>query len=717
MKSKIARRPARPVAIRTPAPREDPLDILSTTRRNFYQSLLAAIRSDTGLLTETVQNMIRTYSRTQNSEKGVMQLLDCDVKELKDLILFLLQPPNLASLQLQTVIKTYLTALRIQHQDGIDEEDAGLEYNHRIYKRLQRYVKRHLSLYIPDLPPDQEKTDTDADKLRSDLSKINPTEDVFSVLFDSHIPIEEIKNFLAQNTFQTPAGEYNIKWSITSFMRRHQFDLIKKILNDGGPITDWKSVLPEDYYERYPQSLWSFKTWEEFNEILDKSLKYSMDVSEFIHLYLRSKIQPIVRIDADKRPIDRPEKKAEKTKSQRPPPPRILKLHNYREEIFIQRCRPFIRNLVAVLIRPVSGICDAYLGRPYEDYFFPTDSFFKDLVDCKTEQPRDVLHIHPDKKVRVFHLMADCRILPQTSSDYKKLCRYIETDQSTNTPRVKEFLLHTRLSALSSNDLNSIRQRIRADLSVFLSIIYDEKMDTDRIASIMEEAFFCSEHLNEYLSKAFDIFVQINPRYELSHLFPEIKERFNLFFYRLTEIPPVHIWFPRLGLLSEKQKDQFLNWLEHNRQTFIQEYIFSIIKVNYDFVKVKLSFESVVSKVPASCRSIEYDPQLHLAIMIQHKNEWFSLPTIANAILRHEEITDLPDSLLQTIETYFDLDRLYKGFTAALFDTGFELEEEKKDEIIPKNDFVLPVQSNHDDRHLPDFRQHAFDLLNRLQGY
>lgn len=716
-KTKLSRRPKAPANIRLPQQPviTDPLIILVDRRRDFFTHLLEKIQhlpEDLQVLPDAIQAEIRAHSRTQNSEKDLLLLTDYTIKELMEVLPFLLQPPHLRTIRLDPIIRSFISAYRLRQEDVLVEEDADLEYNHRIYRRLQRYVRQHLSIFIPDLPPDIEKTDVPMDQLQKDLYHLHPTDDLFESLFTSYIPDEIIKNFLATGAFQMPTGEYNIRWAVHSFTRHHQFDLIRKILEEEITVSDWKSRVPAPYYEKYPATFWKLQTWDEFASVLDHILRHSMDIDTFMRLYFKKDKRKLIHEAPEKshHPIHRNE-------------PKLLKIRNRAEELMIARYRPYIPGLATVLLKPVSPDCTDYLGGSFQDYFFPTDKFFHDLVEFPHDQPRDILHITIDiytepvvRKIRIFHLLTDGRILPQTSAEYKKGQRYLEEDRRPDRKTIRDFLLRSELSYLAINDLSFLRDKIRNDLSLFLNLLYTDKMDTDKIAAMIEESLLASSvRLEDYLSQAFSFFAQIHPRYELHMAFPEIRERWDMFFYRFDRVmPPLEIWFPRFHVFDETQRKEFLRWFDRNRLTFIQENLFLLLKQNYDFLRIKIPFESFHSKIPDNCVSATTDRKL--AILVSHDGAWFDLPRLGQAIRDEEELLDVPDPFLKLVKEHFVVDRITKGFAAILLPNGYELLDETENIIVPKNDFVLPiVPSVYPSEHLPDFKSQAFALLARLQ--
>jgi hypothetical protein len=310
--------------------------------------------------------------------------------------------------------------------------------------------------------------------------------------------------------------------------------------------------------------------------------------------------------------------------------------------------------------------------------------------------------------------MEDGRILPQSSADYAKGIRYIETDRRPDRKKVEEFLLKSQLCYLARRDLNFLRTKIRRDISIFLNLLYTDKMQTDKIASQLEHAVFLeSILLKDYLSKIFMIIVQIHPRYEMCSCFPEIHERWNLFFYRLDVVmPDVDVWFPRLHLFDEQQKDAFNRWLASNTANYRAELVLLLIKTNYDFLRVKIPLVSCASRVPDVCILATTDQKL--STLIFHRGQWLDLSRLGQALLDQDELVGVDDSFIKSIDHHFQTDRIAKGSSAVLLDTDYKIPDHE--DTLSKNDFVLPIiHLSEETDNLPEFRIHALAYLDRLE--
>lgn len=674
-------------------------------RRDFFLSVLSRLQQDH--VPDEIRTEMRAFARSQLSEVGILDAIDCSVDELRAVIEFLLLPTNLCLTNLGKPIREFLQDRRAN--DEIERHGAGEAtvegYDNRLWLRLARYARESLSTHIPGSGG---LVDTPIDQVEKDLHKLFVPDNPFASIFGHFIPEDVIKSFLV-----APHTDEGVRVAIHRFIREHSFDLIFQAFDLGfqpRSFEDWVEVFPRGFLDRFPPVMWKLTKVEDFRALHSAMMKTSFPIEDFVHAYLALSRKNLRLLDPVPRRVPSPA-----------PPRRAineLRVRNTGLAELIERTRPEIERHIAVLIEPLDNdltyTAQRYKGTPY---FYPTDAFFHDLVRNPVEQPRDVLSIMLSnfdpprvRRVRVAHLLDDGRIEPQTHSMFLKSRQRVDTDETIQIPHVIDHMLSLPLGSLSARDLTSLRDHFRKSISILLTDIFIEKLDTDSIASEIEDTIAAtSESLRHYLSRVFNVVLLIDPRYGMRELFPGIVDRLNMFYYRLETIGdlPVDFYYPQNALLEDTSS--FVSWRDTACRSFCTASIMRVLRVYYPFLRVTVQVDVVRGFKPV------YKPHQteSFTLLVPYKGKFLFLPDVARAILQQEELSATSKTFLDNIAVFFDLDRVKDAFAAILDTSGFEIQEETA--TAPS---VLRLDVSTDlpavEENLPGFRARAFALLDRL---
>lgn len=326
----------RPVALRSASRRPTAIS-LSDRRRDFFQRILVRLQElpDQERLPQDIQDELKKYSRSQNSEKIIVRLTDYPVFAVRQVLSSLLQDldGNLSAL-----VSNLLKEIRLS-----DETMKYMSDENRLKMKLNQYVEANLSKYLPTSAGGAE-TDVPMEQLQKDLAGFFTVDDdevvgnIFEPLFHSFLPEETIKLFLANTDATTP-----LQHQVSKFLDAHKFDLIRELFDNGfQPISpqDWKDALPPEYYERFPAVLWKLQRWDQFLPFIELSKRYSLSIHDFIKYSFYKDNERLIRIGheilEEKRSIPiRPSKHAP-----------FLNIFDENETLMLQRTRPWIDGLV-----------------------------------------------------------------------------------------------------------------------------------------------------------------------------------------------------------------------------------------------------------------------------------------------------------------------------------------------------------------------------------
>lgn len=658
---------------------------IADRRRDFFSGVLGRIKDlpDDSQLPGDVMDDMKKYSRSQTSEKPIIRLTDYPVGPVRTILSSLLQDldGNLSSL-----INDMLTKIKLS-----DETLRYMGHDEKLKHKLAEYFQTH------PLGPD----------LGKDLVAMD---EVFAPLFQTpYIQSDTIYTFLTTNNFIHTNGRVSIHHAISSFLHEHRFDPIRKLLLEEGfepkSNDDWK-ILPQEYYDQFPRAFWKLRTWDQFIPFVELSKRYSLDMGEFVKYSFYQK-----------------EKHIERATTIRPSPhPKFIAFYNHKEAELLQRTRPWVRNLVSVLIIPKKG-CERYTGRPYGKYNFPTDIFYKDLANYSYNQEKNslVLTIHNAElnihaEMKVYHLLQDGQILPQTYTVFEEGMRYMSTERPLlQFPKITEHFLNLPLADMSENDQNTVCQQIQHDLTFFLSMIMDEKLDFDAMASYMVSSLLDrnkDKPLREFLQHAFQYYFLFSPRYSLDLMSTIINQRMNLFFYRLDRLDelPVSFYYPQHPFLGEEKQQCFDRWHKRCQDNFVQETLYCLFMRNYPALRVKLQDNAFTSTPPKSIL-LGLEEGNKLSLLHPYRNQYIYLPDVASSILQNQEyLVDgkpVPGAVMDQIGSLFDLERVRAGLGSYMMDNDFELQAPS---FIPTTMTTnpTPIQPI---ATLPDFKQKAYAFL------
>ena len=372
---------------------------------------------------------------------------------------------------------------------------------------------------------------------------------------------------------------------------------------------------------------------------------------------------------------------------------------------------------------PKNG-CEQYTGRPYGKYNFPTDSFYKDLANLNYSSSQEKntcvftiqnaeLSIHAEMKI--YLLLQNGQIIPQTYSVFEDGVRYMSTERPRiQFPKITEHFLNLPLADMSENDQQTICQQIKHDLTFFLSMIMDEKLDFDAMAFSMVSSLMDKNKdkpLQEFLQHVFQYYFLFSPRYNLDLMSTVIKQRMNLFFYRLDQLDevPVSFYYPQYNFLGEEKQQCFDRWMKRCQNNFVQESLYCLFMKNYPALRVKLHDYSFTSTPPQSIL-LGVDEGDKLSLLHPYKDQYIYLPDVASSILQGQEYLvngkPIEVAVMIQIESYFNLERVRAGLGSYMMDNDFELDAPS---FIPTTTSIYTPFQPPDS--LPDFKEHAFSLL------
>lgn len=717
-------RTRRRVALRgTP---QEPSVLLADRRRDFIRDILQRLQDlpDEERLPEEVQDDIKKYARTQNSEKAILRLTDYPISAVRSVLSTLLQ--DLGG-NLSVLVNDKLKEIRLS-----DDSLRYMTYDNQLKIKLEKYVRDHLSAYLSG-GVEGPKTDVPLGQLQKDLADFFPKEDdeavgnVFEPLFHSFLPEDTIKKFLATCGFVKPDGQVSIRYFVSKFVGDHRFDPIQELFEKGFQPTspnDWKKALPQEYYERFPPTLWRLREWEQFRPFVELSKRYSLDIHDFIRYSFYKDHERLIRLGQE---IREEKEEPQKTKPTRHAP--YLVFYNEGEAQLLHRTRPWVDGVVSVLLKPKQD-CGLYIGRPFGKYYFPTDAFYKDLANpdimCVQEKSSRVFSIrHPgidtNPQMYVFHLLNDGQIVPQTYTIYEKGVQYMGTERPrVRIPKIEEYFLSLPYENMSPADQKILHEKVRNDLSFFLPTIFDDKLDFDAMSSAIVSSVL-SKHqdkpLRSCLGHVFNLYLLLSPRYNLDLLTTVVKDRLNLFFYRLENLDelPIDFYYPQYHFLGQEKQQTFDRWRTRCMDNFITETLYYLLIRNYPVLHIRLPENSYQVSIPKTILlGVEVGDKMSL--LHPYQDQYIFLPDVAESIIQDQEYLvhkkPISPNTLLAMEQFFDLERVRAGLGSYMMDNEYEImpimppqtttreEEEEESEILPET--------------LPDFKEKAYDFLASL---
>lgn len=714
----------------------NPVDALVQKRREFFTSLQERLQAlpDTAVLPAGVSEDIRAYSRTQVSEKGLIKAVDCNVEQLNKLLEFLLQPPHLEISSLESIVQKFLASLVVEEELGLEGQLSHLSYEERIIHKLRKYVKEHLSAFLIDLPVDAPKTDKKLEDVQKDLQTLFPVDNPFANLFESMIPAFYIKSWLAQTDFHSPRG-LDIRYSVHKFIQDHRFHLLKDILDEGfSPKSahDWELVVGTDFFESYPLAFWKATTWSEIERVNEELKKNSFTVHDYFRLMHDKETAKLIRVKEIKRPgirrklevLEEEEMGGSGEKIMYHGATNLLQMPNENEMSIHLRIRSDLPHFVCHLLAPLQledeGVND-YLGEQLKNgLFYPSSQFYKERIYEKTRFENGHLVLTSTSYIKkktfpfhIYYMFRDGRIIQQTKTLFEQEQTYLKQQKGIQLPKLKQHLLDSPLEYLSLTDVEKIRQKMKGDLSTFFNQVFVEKLNTDAIVKEIDSCFLRCRTLGEYLEKMFKVFLIVHPRYEFHKVFPEMKKRLNLFFYRLPMLGdlPEELLFPRLATLSEEKQQIYRKWCEKNLEDFKQEMIMYLIMEQYRFIRIPIGSISHTA-APANLYD---DKMVDYMWLMPWKNVMVDLPEVSSASPEDEILVGgkpLPSKVVEMIEKFVEVERVKMHEVAFLEETGFELVKEN----IPVETSVINVPTTQPVvlPNLPDFKENAFAYLEEL---
>lgn len=710
----------RPVALRGASRRTTAIS-LSDRRRDFFQRILERLQQlpEQDRLPQDIQDELKKYSRSQNSEKIIVRLTDYPVFAVKQVLSALLQDIDG---NLSMLVSNMLKEIRLN-----DETMKYMSEENRLKMKLNQYVEANLSKYLPTSTGTE--TDVPMDQLQKDLAKFFPIEDnevvgnIFEPLFHSFLPEETIKLFLTTTDPIMP-----LQHQISKFLGAHKFNLIQKLFETGFQPTspqDWKDALPPEYYERFPTALWKLRSWDQFLPFIELSKRYSLNIHDLIKYSFYKDNERLIRIGhqilEEKRVIPiRPSKHAP-----------FLSVFDENETIMLQRTRPWIDGLVCVLLKPKTN-ADIYLSKPYgKKYFFTTDALYKDLANdqykCGQEKNSRVFSIDYagfHSEFYVYHLLRDGRIVPQTYRDYEKGVQYMTMDRpQVSIPKVVEYFLSLPFDGLSTVDQDFFRDIFIPDISFFLSTLYDDKMDFDAMATDIFSGMLAKtadKSLKTFLEHAFHLYFLFSPRYNLNLLSTVIKERMNLFFYNLENINelPVEFYYPQFHFLEEEKQQTFQRWHDRCRNNFVIEKLYYLFTKNYPVLRVRMP-ESRISSSPPKSILLNVEIGESLSLLHPYRDQYIRLPEIAESLLQNQEyLVDgepLSFDTVSSMEHFYDMERVRAGMGSYLMDNDYEILISST-ETQHSVDVVVEEEKEPELEALPHFKEKAYQFLELLSA-
>lgn len=698
---------------------------LTDRRREFLKNIYERIQDlpDDQPLPEDIQEEIKKYSRTQNSEKAILRVVEYPVHIVKYIF----------STLLQNVEGDILPLLNdLLKQIKLDEPSTRyMKYDTRLKLKLDKYVNENLSAYLP--VPEGTLTNVSLDQLQKDLAEFFDKEEdgtvvgnIFEPLFHAFLKEEQIKTFLATCPFITPDGQVSIRPFISKFIDQHRFDLIQELFESGfQPTTpqDWKDALPAEYYEKFPPLLWKLTKWKQFQPFVGLAKNYSLDLNEFIkYSYYKDHKRLILLGQEIKEEEDEEKRKIPIHPSKHAP---FFTLYNTKEVELLQRIRPWIEGLVYVLIKPKSN-CDMYLGKPYGKYYFPTDLFYRDLAndDVQKKQSGHVfsmkhVSVETDSTMHVYHLLQNGQVLPQTESVFKKSIQYMDQHSRFRIPKIEEYFLSMPLENISSVDQEILREKFKSDLSFILSNTFNDRLDFDAMSSHIISSVFTKvmqEPLQKFLEHVFHIYFLFSPRYNMDLLTPVAKERMNLFFYQLENLDelPVEFYYPQFPFMGQEKQETFLRWQKRCCQHFIIENLYYLFTKNYPILHLKVPDTYTFVSSPPKTILLNIETGDKLTLSHPYLDQYIYLPDVVGSILQHQEYVvhnePLSSETVSAMEKFFELERVQAGLGSYMMDNEYE--------IFPT--IPAPIRVIHDEpepsilEELPDFKEKAYQFLELL---
>ena len=710
----------RPVALRTTSRRATTVS-LQDIRRDFFKDILQRIQDlpDDVMIPPGIRDDIQAYSRSRGSESNIIKVVEYPTYAVKKVFSELLQ--NLDG-DISPVINKLLKEIRFN--------DETLKYMSQDTKRkhkLAEYVRQNLSKYLPIATENQ--TDVPLEQLEKDLHDLDEDDDVFHPLFHSFIPEDRIKTFLANVDFTN-----SLYHQISKFIKQHRFYPIQKLFETGFKPTspqDWKDALPSGYYEKFPNAFWKLKEWDQFAKFMELSNRYSLNLNDFIKFSFYKDNERLIRLGEQIRSShDKTTAVPIRPSSHAP----FMKIVNENQLAMLQRSRPWINGLVSVLIQPIKD-CDIYIGNPYSGYFFPNDIFYKTLAnplyECVQQKNTRIFFISYQgirSQCYIYHLLKDGQIVPQSWTDYEKGVEYLSGEHyQLRIPKIEDYFLSLPFYSLSPHDQDFFRNLFIPDISFFLTLVYNDPINTDKIAShIVEGMLEKTKHkpLKECLGHAFSLYFLLNPRYNFNLLTDVFKERMNLFFYNLENIDelPVEFYYPQYHFLEDEKKHSFDMWVERCRNIFITEKLYYLFSKNYPILKIKIPEIVSASSTPPKNLILNVETGEKIVLLYPYQKEYIYLPEVAGSIMKNQEYSlhnkPLPNTIIRTMERFFDLGRVQVGLGAIFLDHDYEIMDSGSQHTIlspnqtdsnEQEDKTIPTLET-----LPNFKENAYKFLELL---
>lgn len=727
--------------------KNNPMEDLIKKRREFFTSLQTRIVSlpDKAAIPAMVGDDIRAYARSQGSEKALMKATDCNVGQLNQLMEFLLQPPHLSSLSLDSLIQKFMSSLVIEEELGLETNPLeGLLYDERIRYRIRKYTREHLSSYIADLPDDAERTDRKMNEVKKDLASLFPEDNPFDTLFESFIPEPYIKTWLVETDFVVDE-RVDVRSAVRRFIQEHRFHLIKDLLEKGyepKSAHDWEKVVGAEFFERFPLDFWKMSVWTEFERFNQEIQKFSISIADYFRLLHESKEhdKKLIRVEEIKHgkkskarlvllsDVLKKDRMGEEDDVQ--PKKNLLRMPTDREMALNLRIRADLGGFVAHLLTPIGHDGAGYIGESFDDTrSYATDRFYKDRVSSSLFEDGHVVltsdMYDPPRSFafRVCLLFSDGRIEHQTKTLYQQEQKYLSQERGVQLPRFRQHILTTPLENLAQEDIDKIRTKIRGDLSVYLNGVLTQKLNTDTMAQEIESVFTRCNTMDDYLGRMFRVFLMINPRYEFTRLFPQVRRRLNLFFYKLTELGdlPDTLLFPRLVAIAPELQDQYRAWYNKNELVFKQEIATYLILERYRYIRVPPQHFSQSAPPSGICAT---ETTENYTFLFPYKKKFLDLTDLADACSSQDVLVDgqeLPSSLMDMLRTFLNVDMVRLNVGAFLEETGYELSSEPSG--IPAEQPIQiavsadPQQPAHQQTSLPLFRDKAFQFLDSMLSH
>lgn len=700
-----------------------PSSTLADRRRDFFKNILQRIQELPAdqPLPEEIQDEIKKYSRTQNSEKAVLRVADYPVHAVRHVFSILLQ-------HLDGELPRLITELLKEIQ--LDESSMKyMNYEEKLKLKLDKYVKENLSAYLPI--SSGTLTNVSLAQLQKDLAGFFDKEDeetvgnLFEPLFHSFLKEEQIKTFLATCAFLNKDGKVSIRPFISKFIDQHRFDLIQELLENGFQPTspqDWKDALPPEYYEKFPPLLWKLNEWKQFQPFVELSKNYSLDLNEFIKYSYYKDHKRLILLGQEINQEEEEEKRKIPIHPSKHAP--FFTIYNKNEIELLQRVRPWVEGFSCVLIKPKTN-CDLYLGKPYGKYYFPTDSFYKDLAnqDFQKSQTNNLfcmknISIETETTMYVFHLLRNGQVIPQTKSVYEKGVQYMEHHSLFRIPKIEEYFLSMPFENMSSVDQKIIREKNQNDVSFLLSNIFNDRLDFDAMSSRIVSSLFTklmNEPLQKCLERVFQIYFLFSPRYSFELLSQVPKERMNLFFYQLDNLDelPVEFYYPSFPFIGQEKQETFLRWQKRCCHNFIIENLYYLFTKNYPILHLKVPDSYTFSSSPPKTILLNVETGDKLTLSHPYHDQYIYLPDVVGSILQHQEYLvhnePLDFNVIMNMEKFFDLERVQAGLGSYMMDNEYEVFPTIPSPIIKVYEEPESILED-----LPDFKEKAYQFLESL---